>query len=364
MGGWTLQYGVVILVMSGCIAWGKILRAAGMPIIEAFNAKTEKGNHKMTKYVTIACAAVMLLSGRVFGADPSQASPPLGCWQDETQKALVLRCEPARVTLMNTEKGSLQMFCATFEPGKICLHASGHKIVLTSELQGDTLVLKGEGQFGAKRLKKLDKTPDHMDIAPIKLGDAGNVPPAEMGPIQEELVKRLKEDEAVQPNPKQPESMKKFDPKHMNEVTTANTKYLLGVVSKYGWIDAERFGGPANSAAMIIVQHSNHPPLMLAVLPEIKKHLGPKERVQHDATALQAAKSYTSIYDRVKLLMGEKQRFGTQLTRNEKGEIILLALEDKAKVDEFRGEIGLPPISQLLKPNPQTLAPGLKIEED
>jgi hypothetical protein len=47
-------------------------------------------------------------------------------------------------------------------------------------------------------------------------------------------------------------------------------------------------------------------------------------------------------------MMGEKQRYGSQLTTNEKGECVIYPLENRNKVDQFRKEIGLFPLSTYL----------------
>ena len=50
------------------------------------------------------------------------------------------------------------------------------------------------------------------------------------------------------------------------------------------------------------------------------------------------------LHDRVQLLLGEKQRYGTNWQETDDGRR-LMPLEDPERVDEFRKELGLPPLS-------------------
>jgi hypothetical protein len=58
---------------------------------------------------------------------------------------------------------------------------------------------------------------------------------------------------------------------------------------------------------------------------------------------------YALLYDRVQLMTGGKQRYGTQITPNAAGEMVVAGLEDKAQVDEFRREIGMGPLAPYLE---------------
>ena len=126
----------------------------------------------------------------------------------------------------------------------------------------------------------------------------------------------------------------------MGKVDRENTAYLIKVIKEVGWIDAERFGALPSNNAFLIVQHSGDLSLMSAALPLIKKDVVAKKL---------DAQPYALLYDRLMVFSGGKQRYGTQLSQNEKGELLLGGLEDKARVEEFRKEIGLFPLSQYLK---------------
>src|SRR5262249_16601741 len=152
-------------------------------------------------------------------------------------------------------------------------------------------------------LRPLNNLPPELELRPLELREAAAMQPEKLKEVQRELAKRLVVDQLVRTDPARLSDMPKVD--------ADNTAYLLKLVREVGWIDAGRFGKEAWNAAFLITQHSGHLPLMLAVLPEIEKDYKAK-RIE--------AQHYALIYDRVQLLTGGKQRYGTQLGQNEKGE--------------------------------------------
>jgi hypothetical protein len=79
---------------------------------------------------------------------------------------------------------------------------------------------------------------------------------------------------------------------------------------------------------------------MLAALAPIEQDVKAKR--------LKDAQPYALLFDRTRLLLGEKQRYGTQIGADSKGGMVVLPLEDRQKVEEFRKEIGLFPLSKYL----------------
>jgi hypothetical protein len=291
----------------------------------------------------------------------------IGCWQSEGDKPFLLRCEPARVSWFDPEASTAQFFRARYDTGRVLFNAMGRWIPLPATTSGNTLVFAGK-----KTLRKVDKIPKELMVEPLRLGEIKEVPAEELKTIKEQLGQRFKEDQAVRDAGKGgAENWSKIDTKKMGAVDAGNTAYLLSIVSKYGWIDASRFGEDASQAAWFMVQHSGHLPLMLAVLPEIKKHLGTKARVTiaYGNAAVQGevnqSEAYAMLYDRVMVMAGQKQRYGSQMGQNDKGQTLILALEDPKKVDHFRAEIGLEPIlpglESLEKQNPSQ---AIRIEEE
>ncbi len=126
----------------------------------------------------------------------------------------------------------------------------------------------------------------------------------------------------------------------MATVDADNTKYLIELVREVGWIDVERFGAPAAGNAFLIVQHSGNLPLMLAALPPIEKDVKAKRL---------DAQQYALLFDRVRVMLGERQRYGTQLGSNPQGELVVIPLESRERVDELRKELGLFPLGDYFK---------------
>jgi hypothetical protein len=84
----------------------------------------------------------------------------------------------------------------------------------------------------------------------------------------------------------------------------------------------------------MLIQHSSDLGLMLAALPYVERDL-------RDAGY---SESYALLFDRLQVMQGKPQRYGTQMARLPNGEAIVLPVEDLESVDERRRSIGLPPL--------------------
>lgn len=59
----------------------------------------------------------------------------------------------------------------------------------------------------------------------------------------------------------------------------------------------------------------------------------------------------TAVHDRVHLMLGERQRYGSQIgSDTESGRLFVLPVEDPDDVDERRREVGLPPLAEYTAP--------------
>jgi len=166
---------------------------------------------------------------------------------------------------------------------------------------------------------------------PLAFGSRREVGAEERSTIRSELARRREIDQAVRKDARRRAEM--------GEVDADNTAYLKNVVTDVGWIDVERFGRPAADAAFLLVQHSGDLPLMLAALPEIEKDVR--------AGALDG-QNYALLYDRTQLMTGGKQRYGSQVSQNDAGELVVARLEAPDRVDEFRAKLGLMPLREYL----------------
>jgi hypothetical protein len=173
--------------------------------------------------------------------------------------------------------------------------------------------------------------PPPPEVVPLALGTRREVAAEEVEKIRNELARRRTVDQAVRRDrSRQPE---------MAKVDADNTAYIKELVKDVGWIDDARFGRGAADAAFLLVQHSGDLPLMLAALPEIEKDV----RAGHAD-----GQNFALLYDRTQLMSGGKQRYGSQVSQNEDGELAVRKLEDPDNVDARRKELGMRPLREYL----------------
>src|SRR5262249_18365460 len=128
--------------------------------------------------------------------------------------------------------------------------------------------------------------------------------------------------------------------KEMLKADADDTRYLIGQVQEIGWIDSNRFGHAAQDSAVIILMHTAHPALRAAALPILKKEV---------LAGRFDAETYAGLYDRYCFQVGLPDRYGMHVSPDSRGLLVVGPLEDRARVDEFRKEIGLPPLAKYLE---------------
>jgi len=279
----------------------------------------------MSAWTTLLCVLPCALS-----AAEVNKSDLLGCWQrvDKNPEEM-MSFEESR--FINVGKDYREITPLIYDVGKVVLlQNNGLKVTLKLELKDGNLLMNNGDHV--ETYKKLLKTPPELDYSPLKLGDAKDISANKLKSVQDELAKRIVEDQAVR---KQAERTK-----DMASVDAENTKWLRGLILEVGWIDVKRFGRDTATNAFLIVQHSGDLRMMQAALPDIEKDM---------RAGIGNPQDYALLYDRLKLNLGEKQRYGTQIGSNATGESIILPLEDKTKVEEYRKAIGLFPLSQYLQ---------------
>jgi hypothetical protein len=276
-------------------------------------------------------AWVFLLLGGHAAAHSDSPKPWLGCWETAGgAKPCLVRFESRKCFLF--EDGRLQIFAARYERDKVVLRSLGRTMTWSVQLAGTTLTLAAPDGKMELRFRKLAQVPAELELRPLALGKAGDLPESQVRKVREELARRLVEDQAVRKEPA------RF--KDMPHVDAGNTAFLTRLVRDLGWVDARRFGPEAANAAFLIAQHSGDLPLMLAALPAIEEDV--KAR-RFDA------QYYALLYDRLQLLMGEKQKYGTQLGRDDRGAMVILPVVDRNQLETFRRELGLMPFTQYLE---------------
>jgi hypothetical protein len=124
-------------------------------------------------------------------------------------------------------------------------------------------------------------------------------------------------------------------------VQERSQRELEALVAQKGWPRVGQVGREAAMAAYLVVMHSNDGAQ--------KKYL-PAIKAVCEAGELPWVR-YANIYDRSLFNENLPQRYGTHTRYNEQTRSEeLYPLEDESRVDEWRKEIGLPPLQEALAP--------------
>ncbi|MEP7006767.1 MAG: DUF6624 domain-containing protein [Sphingomonas bacterium] len=127
-----------------------------------------------------------------------------------------------------------------------------------------------------------------------------------------------------------------------------NTELLKSIVEQGGWPKISEFGAGGASAAWLLAQHADADPIFQL---EALKKMEPLV-----ATGEASKQNYAYLYDRVFLKLTGRQRYGTQASCS-KGVRGPQPLEDSARVDALRHEIGLSSEAEYLEQMNGTLGP-------
>ncbi len=127
--------------------------------------------------------------------------------------------------------------------------------------------------------------------------------------------------------------------KMLEEVKAGNLKRLEEIVAESGWPQKSKVGAKAVRAAFNTVL-SSKPEVHRKYLPLLREASG-----KGDVTASRLA----VLEDRVLQEEGKKQMYGTQFQRNSNRELEPGPIEDEARVDELRKQVGLEPLADALR---------------
>jgi len=118
------------------------------------------------------------------------------------------------------------------------------------------------------------------------------------------------------------------------EVNSRNVERLQEIIEQRGWPGRSLVGERAARAAWLVLQHAiAFPAVMRSGLRLLSEAAARGEVSQAEVAMLE---------DRIRVLEGRPQRFGTQYEWDERGEMSPLPIEDPAGVDERRLALGLP----------------------
>lgn len=195
--------------------------------------------------------------------------------------------------------------------------------------KADLLQTEVAGQV--TKYRRLQSVPPECGFKDVPIGQAGEMPWERRDAISREIHERMQKDEVAMTNG----IMGAASP-----VVIENREYLKALIREIGWIDLHRFGPEGSGNAIVLAQHSEDLSLMTAILLFVEKdYKGAGEN----------SVMYAILYDALQLHLGRKQRYGTQVAPDSEGHPMVLPLEDASKVEQFRKEIGLPPLAEYLK---------------
>ncbi len=131
-------------------------------------------------------------------------------------------------------------------------------------------------------------------------------------------------------------------------VHNENARSLAEIVDYGGWPDKFQAGEDGAAAAFLIVQHAIGLPRFMRACLEMMEEAAERGGVARWQVAL--------LTDRVRMLEGRPQVYGTQFDWNEKGEFVPLPIEEPATVDMRRAAADLVPMAQAMELQHKELA--------
>lgn len=157
--------------------------------------------------------------------------------------------------------------------------------------------------------------------------------------IAAELIALIAEDDRVRARLAATGALFEGHHPEMEAVHRANAARLRELVAAAGWPGRARVGDEAASAAWRIVQHAiGEPDLLRAMLPVVAA-----AAARGDADPAEAA----MLDDRVRVLEGRPQRYGTQVDWDDAYAAMVpsVGVEAPEDVDARRAAVGLPPMT-------------------
>lgn len=258
-----------------------------------------------------------------------------GYWKAE-EEGLIIGFQDEKLSVIRNE--NLQQIASIegYKTDEVILCVRGNIVNLAVRIEGEklqiscsqTIPCKGLKLGDNSRFQKMDEISQSFKTKTIILGKDVKLSKKQIIKIQREMKYRGNLEQKVR-------KKKQLDFKEISRIDRDNTNYLIKLVEKIGWIDRKRFGQETSTEAFLIVQHSGNVGLMVAALPKLKED--------------GQLSSYALVYDRLQLMIGKKQLYGSQLSTSSEGEAGLMSLEDPENVDKLRKEVGLEPLAQYIK---------------
>jgi hypothetical protein len=166
--------------------------------------------------------------------------------------------------------------------------------------------------------------------------------------VRAELIEMGRRDQQVRNKPDaqfSPDELRNPPPrvlayiKEQDDIDAGNLRRLEEIVAEHGWPGSRQFGSEASGAAWLILQHA---PLesQEKYLPVLKMAAGVGDARPADVAMLE---------DRILVRGGRKQRYGTQIVSNAKGNPEVSPVESPENLAELRNSVGLPSMEEYLR---------------
>jgi hypothetical protein len=153
-----------------------------------------------------------------------------------------------------------------------------------------------------------------------------------------ELVRMAEEDQVVRAElAREGHLFRGYHPR-MAEVHSRNAERLEEIIRERGWPGRSVAGERGARAAWLVLQHAiAYPALMRRGLALLREAV---------ASGQVSAAELAMLEDRISVLEGRPQRYGTQYDWDERGEMSPLPIEDPDGVDDRRLSVGLPRLAE------------------
>jgi hypothetical protein len=124
----------------------------------------------------------------------------------------------------------------------------------------------------------------------------------------------------------------------MKDLHNRNAKVLSDIIDTIGYPTIDKVGKEANEAAWLVIQHSIGQPEFMKKSAELLKSAGDENKAD--------PKSLAYLTDRIAVLEGKPQLYGTQFDWDKHGNLSPNLFDDLNKVNERRKSIGLNTIEE------------------
>jgi len=150
--------------------------------------------------------------------------------------------------------------------------------------------------------------------------------------VKAELARRVKDDQAVRREVTATEPLTAELAERLSAVDTDNTAWMKDLVTRHGWPTRAYVGEKGAGDAWLLVQHADHDVDFQETCLDLMRSAA--EQGQADP------RNVAYLADRVSMHRGRPQRYGTQFVEKD-GSLEPYQLEDPAKVDKWRADVGL-----------------------